>query len=361
MTSVRSVSAITNNALTRRNWLRLTGAIAGSAAIGELTSACQASGPADAAPHNRTHPIHVALTAPQRHGALGLLRLASPAGFRELRGLAEAAGEAPGVSFGVSARLLPELASLTSMPTFPGDVLEPDRTGTDICLLCEGSDPRAVMGLLESLTSRAASWATPTWHAPLAQGPTSSEAGHIVTTNALGFREGFGNPTRRYAAAETLLGRDQPTWARGGALLALRIIRLSTEMWESDGAAIHGKVIGRNSDGSWLNHEKGTRAAPFAHDPGGQITPLTSHVRKANPRTASQPHIQITRRSWPYRRGTEVGTAFMAFTDDLRKFDTVQRRVLDDALAPFTLTTGGGYFYVPAPGTRWLELLSSAT
>lgn len=55
---------------------------------------------------------------------------------------------------------------------------------------------------------------------------------------------------------------------------------------------------------------------------------------------------------WNYRDGAEDGTLFLAYTNNLSRFETLQRRVIGDALSRYTLTVGGGYFFVPPP--KWI-------
>lgn len=70
--------------------------------------------------------------------------------------------------------------------------------------------------------------------------------------------------------------------------------------------------------------------------------------------------IELTRRGWTYRASGEEGVLFLAYTNDLTAFETVQRRVVGDALAPYTLTVGGGYYFVPPPHPGWLRRLEEA-
>ncbi|BFO19106.1 hypothetical protein SHKM778_54940 [Streptomyces sp. KM77-8] len=49
---------------------------------------------------------------------------------------------------------------------------------------------------------------------------------------------------------------------------------------------------------------------------------------------------------------------FCCFQRDLEKgFEAVQQRLRGEAMAKYTLTVGGGYFFVPPPGDSWLQTL----
>lgn len=46
---------------------------------------------------------------------------------------------------------------------------------------------------------------------------------------------------------------------------------------------------------------------------------------------------------------------------DLAKgFEALQHRLQGEAMAKYTLTTGGGYFFVPPPGDTWLRAITES-
>ena len=70
----------------------------------------------------------------------------------------------------------------------------------------------------------------------------------------------------------------------------------------------------------------------------------------------------MLRRSWAYDAGTtpegqaDSGILFMAYQADVETgFELAQRRLQGEAMAPYVLTVGGGYFIVPArrPDAGW--------
>ncbi|GAA3246858.1 hypothetical protein GCM10020256_74750 [Streptomyces thermocoprophilus] len=64
----------------------------------------------------------------------------------------------------------------------------------------------------------------------------------------------------------------------------------------------------------------------------------------------------MVRRSYNYHQGTEdQGLIFSCFQRVLDKgFEAVQHRLQGEAMSKYTLTVGGGYFFVPPPGDAWL-------
>ncbi|WP_394817727.1 hypothetical protein [Streptomyces doebereineriae] len=102
------------------------------------------------------------------------------------------------------------------------------------------------------------------------------------------------------------------------------------------------------------------RAARLSADASGKITPLDAHVRRAAPDRRKPP--PLVRRGYTYQRGgSDRGLLFSCFQHDLEEgFEAVQRRLEGEAMAKYTLTIGGGYYFIPPPGTTWLETLTSA-
>jgi len=156
------------------------------------------------------------------------------------------------------------------------------------------------------------------------------------------------------AADHVLLRRSGRAWAVGGSYLELRVIRMAHELWNADDVDKQERIIGRRTDGRWLDGSAPFDEPWFAADPEGAVTPLDSHVRKVNPRTPGQPAPRLLRRSWSYAGGTaaggnpDEGMVFMAFQNDLAAgFLRAPERLRGEALGPYLLPMGGGYFVVP--------------
>lgn len=86
-----------------------------------------------------------------------------------------------------------------------------------------------------------------------------------------------------------------------------------------------------------------------------------THTSVGLPRTAASPP-PIARRGYNYQHGnSDRGLLFSCFQRDLEKgFEAVQGRLQGEAVAKYTLTVGGGYYFVPPPGTAWLGALTEA-
>lgn len=245
-------------------------------------------------------------------------------------------------------------AGFGPMPAFPGDVLDPQRSDAAVLLQVEGdsaaSVERRANSVLDALTTLRVAWRTPVSRAPI-----GVRDGKPLQHNTFGFDEGHGNPT---PDDSVLLGAGPavPAWAVGGSYLAVRVIRMAHGLWDADDDEKQRRIIGRHPDGRWLDGTDALAEPAFAADPDGAVTPLDSHVRRINPRTADSPPPAMLRRSWTYRGGTaaggrpDEGMVFMAFQRDLATgFVRAQQRLTGDALSTYLLAVGGGYFLVPTP------------
>lgn len=264
---------------------------------------------------------HAALRLPRGEGAVAFL--CSPGGRDALLALK---GE-PGVLVGLGAALG---GAVPPMPPFPGEILIPERSNTDAFLQVEGEGAAQRLDELLRQVPGEVTWRT------AVRRDVVDPAGKRLQRNPFGFVEGHTNTS-------AVLLPD------GGSLLAVRVIRLAHEQWAADPPESQARIIGRHPDGTWLDGTAPDAAPSYDRDPEGRVTPLDSHVRTMNPRTGPAP--AMLRRSWNYHDSPrDSGVLFMAFQADLGAgFALAQSRLTADALHPYLLTVGGGYFHVPGP------------
>jgi deferrochelatase/peroxidase EfeB len=251
---------------------------------------------------------------------------------------------------------------LKRMPSFAGDVLDPVQSHGDLILHITGSSARAVRRAAERAL-RTLPQQQVRWRADGTRPENRTEDGRGLSRNPFHFTEGHGNPA---TAAETTeratvrTGQGEPSWAVGGSYQVIRIIRLATDFWDRDTVQEQERIIGRRREGRWLDGTPSTERAVFATDPHGKTTPLDAHIRRAAPDRRHPP--PMVRRSYNYHRAADdQGLIFSCFQSDLEKgFEAVQRRLQGEAMAKYTLTTGGGYFFVPPPGEAWLSALTES-
>ncbi|MFG3044349.1 Dyp-type peroxidase [Streptomyces sp. NPDC048202] len=249
---------------------------------------------------------------------------------------------------------------LRQMPSFAGDVLDPAQSHGDLLLQITGTSARIVRETAQRTLRALPQWKL-RWRIEGFRPENRTESGRGLSLNPFHFTEGYGNPATAAGVDErAVITADQgePIWAVGGSYQVVRVIRLATEFWDRDTVDEQERVMGRRRNGRWLDGTPRSEQPAFAADPRGGITPLDSHVRRAAPDRRHPP--PLVRRGYNYHRGTDdQGLIFSAFQRDLEKgFEAVQRRLQGEALAQYTLTFGGGYFFVPPPGDAWLDALT---
>lgn len=353
-------------AITRREVLRTSGAGAvGLAAASAVALRGNASGSAETPAHLRgvaplpfTQILSFDLT-PNGSGRANVLRSAYHA-IADMEGGEIAAWLALGE--GALPSRIDRPRQLKRMPSFAGDVLDPAASHGDLLLHITGASARVVRQAAEQAL-RALPRQQLRWRVDGTRPENRIEDGRGLSRNPFHFTEGHGNPA---TAAEITgraivkAGQGEPSWAVGGSYQVVRIIRLATGFWDRDTIPEQERIIGRRRNGRWLDGTPSTERTVFATDPHGRTTPLDAHVRRAapNPRTPSP----MVRRSYNYHRAADdQGLIFSCFQSDLEKgFEAVQRRLQGEAMAKYTLTTGGGYFFVPPPGEAWLRALTES-
>jgi deferrochelatase/peroxidase EfeB len=256
--------------------------------------------------------------------------------------------------FGLAGR---KPAKLTPMTTFPNDALEPAWLHGDLSLQVCANHADAVHHALRDITRHArgamqARWKVPGYSAP----PRPSGSGR----NLMGFKDGTANPTG--SLAQSLIWVDdpaEPAWAQGGSYQVVRLIRMLVEFWDRVSITEQEAMFGRRRDsGAPLDGNNEFDTPDYKADPQGDVIPLDSHIRLANPRTPATERQRLVRRSYNYdlgfdpNGGMQTGHVFICYQQDVRRqFETVQRRLINEPLIDYVTPFGGGYFFV-LPGVR---------
>ncbi len=266
-------------------------------------------------------------------------------------------------------------SALAPLPQLPGDTLDPDRSGGDLCVQACADDPTVAFHVIRNFARLARGTAVMRW-SQLGFGRTSSTStGQQTERNLLGFKDGTNNIKAEagtdldefvWVGAET----DQP-WMRGGTYLVARRIRMLIESWDTDYLADQQNVIGRfKTSGAPLTgkHEFDDVELGAERPDGSAVIPLNAHIRLAAP--ASNSGQKILRRGYSYTDGIDADTGlldaglfFIAFQRDAeRQFVAIQRRLgQHDALNEYIRHTGSALFAVPpglsGPGDWWGKAL----
>jgi deferrochelatase/peroxidase EfeB len=256
-------------------------------------------------------------------------------------------------------------SGLDELPLFPGDALQPARSGGDVCIQACADDPVVAFHAVRNLARIGFGRAAVRW-TQLGFGRTSvTSHGQQTLRNLQGFKDGTDNlrgDDDDQMTQFVWVGDDEPqAWFRGGTYLVARRIRMLIEVWDRSTLDDQQQTIGRfKSSGAPLTGEG-------EHDPvdlsakaadGTPVIPADAHIRLAGP--AVNGGRRILRRGFSYTDGTDpitgeldAGLFFLAFQRDLANgFVALQRRLAaQDALREYIVHTGSAVFAIP-PGAR---------
>jgi deferrochelatase/peroxidase EfeB len=266
-------------------------------------------------------------------------------------------------------------AALADLPAFPGDALDPARSGGDLCVQACADDPQVAVHAIRNLARIGRGTVAVRW-SQLGFGRTSSTSDEQVTPrNMMGFKDGTDNLKAQDGAALArhvwTAADDGPGWMTGGSYLVARRIRMRIEPWDSTPRVEQERVMGR---------QKATGAplaatdefAPIDFDgvgaDGAKLLDDRSHVRLAHPR--SNGGASLLRRGYSFTDGTDglgrldAGLFFLAYQRDPRKqFVTIYGNLAGrqgDAMNEYVQHVSSAVFACPPgvrPGEHWAQEL----
>jgi deferrochelatase/peroxidase EfeB len=186
--------------------------------------------------------------------------------------------------------------ALVDLPRFNGDNLDPASTGGDLCVQACADSPQVVFHAVHELARVASGYAIPRW----------SQSGFLdipldspLPRNLMGFQDGTNNldPADDTAMSRHVWvnGGDGPLWMSGGTYLVARRIDINLEAWDETFLGEQERIIGRRrGNGAPLSSQ-------VPHDPIKISTlPASSHIRVANPRSASSESERLLRRGYNF-------------------------------------------------------------
>lgn len=254
-------------------------------------------------------------------------------------------------------------AALADLPSFPGDALDPDRTGGDLCVQACSNDPQIAFHAVRNLARLARGTAVLRW-TQLGFGRTSTTStAQSTPRNLMGFKDGTNNIKGEDVSAVddfVWVGKetDQP-WMTGGSYLVSRRVRMLIESWDTDSLADQERIFGRSKEsGAPLTGTKEFDKVDLAAKNADRspVIDLRSHIRLASP--THDAGRKILRRGYSYTDGIDpttglldAGLFFLAYQKDPREqFVPLQRRLgAHDDLNEYIRHTGSGLFATP-PG-----------
>jgi deferrochelatase/peroxidase EfeB len=286
----------------------------------------------------------------------------------------EALGLAPArltVTFGLVPSLFDERfglaglrpARLRQLPALPGDELDRERSGGDLCVQACADDPQVAFHAVRNLARIGRGAVTVRW-SQLGFGRTSSTSRAQATPrNLLGFKDGTANLKAedvQALARHVWVAGDragEPSWLRNGTYLVARRIRMLIEVWDRTSLGDQEQTIGRRkASGAPLGERD-----EFATLKVDRL-PADSHVRLAAP--SSNGGAALLRRGYSFTDGLDdrlgqldAGLFFLSFQRDPDAFVRVQRQLgSNDALNEYIKHVGSGVWAIPpgAPPGGWV-------
>jgi deferrochelatase/peroxidase EfeB len=263
--------------------------------------------------------------------------------------------------FGLASR---RPTALQELPALPGDQLDPDRSGGDLCVQACADDPQVAFHVIRNFARLARGTAVMRW-SQLGFGRTSSTSRSQQTPrNLMGFKDGTRNiKSESHQEMDDFVwvgDETDQTWLQGGSYLVARRIRMLIESWDTDYLSDQERTFGRSKNsGAPLTgtHEFDTPNLAAKHG-GKLVIDRDAHIRLAAP--ASNGGQMILRRGYSYTDGNDpqtglldAGLFFIAYQKDPRKqFIPIQQRLgANDRLNEYIRHTSSALFAVP-PGLR---------
>lgn len=230
--------------------------------------------------------------------------------------------------FGLAGR---KPAALADLPAFPGDDLDPSKSGGDIAIQACANDPQVAVHAVRNLIRLGFGVTSVRW-SQLGFGRTSSTTRTQPTPrNLFGFKDGTSNikaedseQLREHVWVPAGEEAGSGNWMAGGSYLVARRIRMHIEVWDRTHLAEQEQVFGRTKkEGAPLSspHTSGREfdqpdfAATDAH--GQPMIPANAHVRLAHSHNLNG--VKILRRGYNFTDGTDgvghldAGLFFVAF------------------------------------------------
>ncbi|MGW1679712.1 iron uptake transporter deferrochelatase/peroxidase subunit [Saccharopolyspora sp. NPDC002376] len=255
-------------------------------------------------------------------------------------------------------------AALADLPHFPGDNLDPRRSGGDLCVQACANDPQVAVHAVRNLARIGFGRVAVRW-SQLGFGRTSTTSRSQTTPrNLFGFKDGTNNlkaeDTAELDQHVWVQPGDGPQWMDGGSYLVARRIRMHIETWDRAPLTEQETIVGRTK-GSGAPHGAAEEFDPVdlkAKGPDGvPLIANDAHIRLAAPERHGG--ARMLRRGYNFTDGSDglgrldAGLFFVCFNRDPRtQFIPVQNLLAKrDSMSEYLEHNGSALFACP-PGIR---------
>lgn len=269
-----------------------------------------------------------------------------------------------GDRFGIADR---RPAALEPLPHFPADVLDPARSGGDLCIQACAHDPQVAVHAIRNLARMGFGTVSVRW-SQLGFGRTSTTTTSQSTPrNLFGFKDGTMNIRAEETQAlddHVWVGADDDpaaAWLTGGSYLVARRVAMTIEVWDRQPLGDQERIVGRfkGSGGPLSGGAEDVDPDFEMQGSDGPIMPVDAHVSMVHPSRFDG--ARMLRRGYNFVDGTtelgglDAGLFFIAFVRDPRTgFIPVQTAMArSDLLMEYLRFTSSALFAVPpgvAPG-----------
>jgi deferrochelatase/peroxidase EfeB len=252
--------------------------------------------------------------------------------------------------------------ALDDLPHFPGDILDPARSGGDLCVQACAQDPQVAVHAVRNLARIGFGTVAVRW-SQLGFGRTSSTSTSQDTPrNLFGFKDGTANVKAEETEALEEHVWVQPDdaggdWLAGGSYLVARRINMTIEVWDRQPLEDQEGFVGRTKAGGAPLSGGQEMTEPDFTMPGseGPVIPKDAHIRVVHP--TQNDGVRMLRRGYNFVDGSnalgglDAGLFFVAFVrDPVKQFVPVMNRMAQhDALVEYLKFTSSALFAVP-PG-----------
>lgn len=263
--------------------------------------------------------------------------------------------------------------ALRTLPHFPADNLDPERSYGDLCVQACADDPQVAVHAIRNLVRIGFGTVAVRW-SQLGFGRTSTTSVTQDTPrNLFGFKDGTANIKAEETAdvqKHVWVGADDDAkgaWLAGGSYLVARRFNMTIEVWDRQPLGDQEEFIGRTKASGAPLSGGGEFTEPDFDMPGseGPVIPVDAHVRIVHP--DHHGGARMLRRGYNFVDGSDAigglnaGLFFIAFVRDPRThFIPIQNAMAkSDALMEYLKVSGGALFAVP-PGAAEGEYVGQA-